>query len=169
MQCCLVSCLYVRNLAHIRVVACNEVFAYTKRQAIMSVCPYLSYTDAKAAKHWMFNVCGFEPGFSKENEDGSIMHAEARHGSGFIMFCAPNCPEVKKTGANMGATPSVYVSVKDVDGLHERAKAAGATIVKPPFDTDWGSRDFHIKDPEGRVWFFGTYSPCMKPPEDPKE
>ncbi len=58
----------------------------------MSVCPYLFYTDAKAAKHWMFDICGFQPGILKEKEDGSIMHAEAHHGSSIIMFCAPNCP-----------------------------------------------------------------------------
>ena len=69
---------------------------------------------------------------------------------------------MKKTAADPGATPTVYVSVKDVDGLHERAKAAGATFVKNPFNTDWGSRDFHMKDPEGRVWFFGSLSTCQK-------
>ncbi len=67
---------------------------------------------------------------------------------------------MKKTAADPGATPTVYVSVKDVDGLHESAKAAGATFVKNPFNTDWGSRDFHMKDPEGRVWFFGSLSTC---------
>ncbi|CAL8462555.1 g2088 [Coccomyxa elongata] len=137
----------------------------------MSVCPYLFYNNAKAAKHWMFDICGFKPGILKENEDGSIMHAEAHHGSSIIMFCAPNRPEMKKNAVNPAARPTVYVSVKDVDGLHQRAKAAGATFVKNPFDTEWGSRDFHMKDPEGRVWFFGTYSPCMrmKPPEGSKE
>lgn len=69
---------------------------------------------------------------------------------------------MKKNAANPGATPCVYVSVKDVDGLHERAKAAGATFVKNPFDTEWGSRDFHMKDPEGRVWFFGTFLSCQE-------
>ena len=28
-----------------------------------------------------------------------------------------------------------------------------------PFDTDYGSRDFTAKDPEGNVWYFGTYQP----------
>ncbi len=56
----------------------------------------------------------------------------------------------------MGAdTASVYVSVDDVDGLHDRAKAAGGKITKAPFDTDYGSRDFAMKDPEERVWYFG--------------
>ena len=26
-------------------------------------------------------------------------------------------------------------------------------------DTDYGSRDFSVRDPEGNVWSFGTYRP----------
>ena len=28
-----------------------------------------------------------------------------------------------------------------------------------PTDQDYGSRDFAVRDPEGNVWAFGTYSP----------
>ena len=58
-------------------------------------------------------------------------------------------------------TASVYVSVDDVDGLHNRAKAAGGNITKAPYDTDYGSRDFVMKDPEGRVWYFGGKQTLM--------
>jgi len=34
---------------------------------------------------------------------------------------------------------------------------AGATIARPPADTDYGSRDFAARDPEGNLWSFGTY------------
>lgn len=50
-----------------------------------------------------------------------------------------------------------YVVADDIDALHERAKAAGAEILREPFDTDYGSRDFAIRDPEGNRWSFGTY------------
>ena len=26
-------------------------------------------------------------------------------------------------------------------------------------DTDYGSRDFSVRDPEGNLWSFGTYRP----------
>jgi len=29
--------------------------------------------------------------------------------------------------------------------------------LREPFDTDYGSRDYSAKDPEGNVWHFGTY------------
>ena len=38
-----------------------------------------------------------------------------------------------------------------------RARAAGAEIIAGPHDTDYGSRDFAARDPEGNRWSFGTY------------
>ena len=54
---------------------------------------------------------------------------------------------------------SIYVVVSDPDALHERAQAAGADISRGLTDTDYGSREFSARDPEGNVWSFGTYDP----------
>ena len=62
---------------------------------------------------------------------------------------------------------SVYVAVDETDALYEKAKAAGAEILKELYDTDYGSRDFMCRDPEGNVWSFGTYWP--KADEKPTE
>jgi len=29
-------------------------------------------------------------------------------------------------------------------------------------DTDYGSRDFTVRDPEGNLWAFGTYRPAVE-------
>ena len=50
-----------------------------------------------------------------------------------------------------------YVVTDDTDSLFERALAGGAEIVRAPYDTDYGSRDFACRDPEGNLWSFGTY------------
>lgn len=47
----------------------------------------------------------------------------------------------------------------DAEAHCERARAAGAEIVREPFDTDYGSRDYTARDLEGYVWHFGTYDP----------
>jgi uncharacterized glyoxalase superfamily protein PhnB len=52
-----------------------------------------------------------------------------------------------------------YCAVEDVDALHQRARDAGADIPLEPMDTDYGSRDFTVRDPEGNLWAFGTYRP----------
>ena len=43
------------------------------------------------------------------------------------------------------------------DGLFARATAAGAEILAGLHETDYGSRDFAVRDPEGNRWSFGTY------------
>jgi uncharacterized glyoxalase superfamily protein PhnB len=40
-----------------------------------------------------------------------------------------------------------------------RAVQAGAEIVRPLTDQDYGSREYAAKDPGGNVWSFGTYLP----------
>jgi uncharacterized glyoxalase superfamily protein PhnB len=55
---------------------------------------------------------------------------------------------------------SIYVVVDDPDAVHDRAAAAGADVVMPLTDQDYGSRDFAVRDPEGNLWSFGTYDPA---------
>jgi uncharacterized glyoxalase superfamily protein PhnB len=58
-----------------------------------------------------------------------------------------------------------YVVTDDPDGLHARALAAGAEIITGLHGTDYGSRDFAVRDPEGNRWSFGTYrgEPVRRP------
>jgi uncharacterized glyoxalase superfamily protein PhnB len=53
----------------------------------------------------------------------------------------------------------VYCAVDEVDSLYERVREAGAEIALKITDTDYGSRDFTVRDPEGNLWAFGTYRP----------
>ena len=43
----------------------------------------------------------------------------------------------------------IYMCVDNVDALHDRAKAAGAEIVTPLKNQDYGSRDFSARDTGG--------------------
>jgi uncharacterized glyoxalase superfamily protein PhnB len=54
---------------------------------------------------------------------------------------------------------SLYLVVPDPDAHHDRAKAAGAQIVRELADQDYGSREYRARDPEGNLWSFGTYQP----------
>ena len=56
-------------------------------------------------------------------------------------------------------TRSAYIVVPDADATHARAVAAGATIIRPLQNTDYGSREFAVRDPEGHSWSVGTYDP----------
>jgi uncharacterized glyoxalase superfamily protein PhnB len=56
-------------------------------------------------------------------------------------------------------TRSAYIIVSDADAAYARAKAAGGKIVRELQNTDYGSREFTVKDPEGHSWSVGTYNP----------
>jgi uncharacterized glyoxalase superfamily protein PhnB len=65
------------------------------------------------------------------------------------------------TAGAAGPTPpgacSAYIVVDEPGALCDRVRAAGAEITIDLHDTDYGSRDFGIRDPEGNRWYFGTY------------
>jgi hypothetical protein len=53
----------------------------------------------------------------------------------------------------------VYCALDDVDSLYERVRESGGDIAVEITETDYGSRDFTVCDPEGNLWAFGTYRP----------
>src|SRR5579884_827453 len=61
-----------------------------------------------------------------------------------------------------GVTAAVYIALdsrEEIDTLHGRVKAAGGDVIRELSDTDYGSHDFAVRDPEGHIWSFGTYKP----------
>ena len=56
-------------------------------------------------------------------------------------------------------TRSPRIIVSDADALYARAKTAGATIVLDLADQDSGGRGCACRDPEGHLWWFGSYDP----------
>jgi len=53
----------------------------------------------------------------------------------------------------------VHGRVEDVDAHDAGARAAGAAIVRPLQDTDYGSREYCVRDLEGHLGSFGTSQP----------
>ena len=90
-----------------------------------------------------------------------MIHAELSFGDGRVMLGSGE-PPAPDAGRESGSSPrahGVYVVVDDVDASHERALAAGARVVYPPEDTDFGTRRHRVLDLEGYEWSFGSYSP----------
>jgi uncharacterized glyoxalase superfamily protein PhnB len=118
--------------------------------------PSLRYEDAPAAIEWLEKAFGFEREMVVEEDEGRIAHAQLRYGDGIVMLGSE-----RDDGWGPHAGRSwVYVAVEgDVDAHHERARAAGAEVLREPTDQDYGSRDYSVRDPEGNIWSFGTYRP----------
>ncbi len=118
-----------------------------------NIWPALFYDDAHAARAWL-SAIGFEEGAVVPGEDGGIRHSEMLWPDGGRVMVSTRTSEREAKGHVQG----VYVVCREPDEVHRRAVAAGATVTSEPFDTDYGSRDFSLEDPEGHAWHFGTYA-----------
>jgi uncharacterized glyoxalase superfamily protein PhnB len=130
----------------------------TTRGTTTAVWPALRYRDARAAIRFLVEAFGFEEAVVYAGEsDDVVAHAELRWpaGGGIMLGSARDDSDIKSLPPGVGA---VYLVTDDPDGLYARARAAGADIVAGLQDTDYGSRDFTARDPEGVHWSFGTYA-----------
>ena len=102
-----------------------------------------------------YKALGWAPGFEIEGDMTSFLvggvvlalwpleklHAEASGG------------EPKPAGGWDGVTFACNCDARDdVDTAYAAAVAAGATVVAPAADTDWGARVGYFADPEGHRW-----------------
>jgi uncharacterized glyoxalase superfamily protein PhnB len=128
------------------------------RTSTVTFYPSVLYRDADAALTWLERTLGFERREDHRDEQGNVRHAEMSLGGGIVMFGTAGAGrEPFRSLPAAGAI--VYCAVDDVDAVYERARDAGADIPLEPEDTDYGSRDFTVRDPEGNLWAFGTYRP----------
>lgn len=58
---------------------------------------------------------------------------------------------VRKLDSEANVHSSVSIEVDDVDAVYGRARDAGAEIVYPLTDEEWGFRRFVVRDPNGAV------------------
>ena len=128
-----------------------------------SVIPCLRYEKAQEAIKFLCEAFGFEKRAVYEGENGAVAHAELGHESGMLMLSSTGISDwdrfFKSPTAAGAATGSIYVVVADADAHHARAVAAGAKILRPIQDESYGGRGYGCADPEGHVWYFGTYDP----------
>jgi uncharacterized glyoxalase superfamily protein PhnB len=113
--------------------------------------PYLTFRDGDVSLRFLTAALGFEIAAEQRGDDGTVVHAELRRGDAMVMGGAGD--------ATPGAAPGLYLVTDDVDGMFARAVEAGATVVHPPEDTEWGTRRARFVDPDGHEWSVGSYQP----------
>lgn len=125
-----------------------------------TIYPFLRYDDAPAALQWLERAFGFRTTMEVPGPNGTIAHAQMSLGTGVIMLgSARGEKSPQELSDVLAARHGIYVAVDDVDAHFERAKAAGAEITRAMEDTDYESREYSARDPEGYHWSFGTYRP----------
>ncbi|MBO0840196.1 MAG: VOC family protein [Sciscionella sp.] len=122
------------------------------------VWPSVIYPDAEAARKFLTEVFGFTETETVRDADGSkIVHGELRWPEGGGIMYGDAAEDNHPDFPQPQGIQWLYVVTADPDAVHKRAVEAGATIVREPSDTDYGSRDVSIADLAGNVWTFGTY------------
>ncbi|MGH2983458.1 MAG: VOC family protein [Solirubrobacterales bacterium] len=120
--------------------------------------PIVSYEDAPAAIEWLKRAFGAEELGIYKDDDGSVAHMELSFEGAIVMGGTKGVGELAGK-VETGGPVSIYLIVSDPDAHHERAQAAGAEVVIPLGDEEYGSRGYSALDPEGNIWSFGTYRP----------
>ena len=84
-----------------------------------------------------------------------VIGLDGGDGLDWILFFGTDQREVQlsvmKLDIKAHIHPVVSIEVDDVDDVYERARAAGAEIVYPMTDEEWGLRRFFVRDPNGAV------------------
>jgi uncharacterized glyoxalase superfamily protein PhnB len=133
------------------------------------IVPFVGYEDAAAAIQWLSEAFGFvERRDARYEEDGTITHAELDLEGATIYLSTPTadyaspgrlreeCDAARRSYDNPWVVDGHFVEVGDVDGHHERARAAGATILRGPEEPGIGFRIYTAEDIEGHRWMFGS-------------
>jgi uncharacterized glyoxalase superfamily protein PhnB len=133
------------------------------------IVPMLAYEDAAAAIDWLSAAFGFaeDQGRRYTDGDGTVTHAELDLDGARIMLATPNkeyrspkshretCADAAAWFDNPWVIDGVFVEVDDVDAHCERARSAGATILREPNEPGIGFRIYTAEDVEGHRWMFG--------------
>jgi uncharacterized glyoxalase superfamily protein PhnB len=119
-----------------------------------SVWGTLQARDARALIAFL-SALGFEETVV-HGEGDQVGHAQLDWPEGGGLMLGSHKPEGEWT--LQPGTAGFYVVTTDPHAVHGRAVAAGAEILREPRETDYGSTEFALRDPEGNQWSFGTYA-----------
>jgi uncharacterized glyoxalase superfamily protein PhnB len=131
---------------------------------VSTIVPALRYRDAHAAIEWLCRALGFERHAVYEDGNGGIAHAQLKFGNGMIMLGSARDDAWGKHFAgprDIGGrvTMSCCLIVSDAKAHYDSTRAAGATIVDELHSPDYGGQAYSCRDPEGNLWWFGSYDP----------
>jgi uncharacterized glyoxalase superfamily protein PhnB len=131
------------------------------------IVPFIGYEDAAAAIEWLGRAFGFtEDRSARYEEDGTITHAELSLDGATVYVSTPagyasplrireSSPLARRAYDNPWVIDGLFVEVHDVDEHCERARTAGARILREPDEPGIGFRVYSAEDLEGHRWMFG--------------
>jgi len=129
--------------------------------------PAVAYNNAPAGIRWLTDVLGLRVVRTFEMPDGTVAHAELAWRTSMVFVHTRPGRENPWSAVGPASIALAVDTADDVDRHYERARAAGADIVRHAYDSKTpafpdGSRQFDVRDPEGNLWTVGTYRPRLR-------
>jgi uncharacterized glyoxalase superfamily protein PhnB len=119
------------------------------------IIPYVFYRDVPAALDWLTRAFGFAETMWTATPNGGTHGEMTLDGQRIMMGQGSKEWRMMSAHGAEAATQGIFIYLADVDAHYERARAAGAEIVKPPEDLPYG-RSYTSRDPDGHPWFLTT-------------
>jgi uncharacterized glyoxalase superfamily protein PhnB len=121
--------------------------------------PTLAVHDLTASMRWYEDALGFQIVFVMPGPGGAPALAHLRWARYADLMLRPEA--IPATGAKGVGITLTFAVPDGLDGLSDRAKAHGATILREPGDRPWNARDFTLADPDGYALTF-TMGPLKR-------
>lgn len=125
-----------------------------------TVIPVLVYPDVRAAVDWLTAAFGFV----ERTRIGESHRAQMGIGADGAMIVADVAGE-RQPPRPSTVTHEIKVRVDDVTAQFERARAAGAKVLEPPIDREYGERECTVEDLAGHRWQFSETLRDVAPEE----
>lgn len=125
-----------------------------------TVIPVLVYPDVRAAVDWLTAAFGFV----ERTRIGESHRAQMGIGADGAMIVADVAGE-RQPPRPSTVTHEIKVRVDDVTAQFERARAAGAKVLEPPIDREYGERECTVEDLAGHRWQFSETLRDVPPEE----
>ena len=120
---------------------------------VEDICPIVPVADIARTADFYEQVLGFERRFVADDGTFALMVLGPSSAMQFVK--TDDADVLKATASNISA----YLWTTDVDALYAELKPKLDDLpegrVRPPFDQPYGMREFHVKDPDGCLLFFG--------------
>jgi len=109
----------------------------------------LAVRDLAAATRFYVEVLGFRRDFGDGSDGWSFLSRD-----GFRVMLG-ECRDATPAGELGDHSWFVYLTVEEVDRLHDEVARAGADILSVPATKPWGLREFSLRTPDGHRIVFG--------------
>jgi PhnB protein len=134
------------------------------RMNISRVYARLVVSDASAAIDFYTAALGAKEIARYTNAHGKIVHAELDFGG--TMVAVKDEDEADQAPTTLGGSPVIMaLDVDDADAVGDAMMRAGASVVYPIQDWEYGERGGRLADPYGHLWMIAQHIEDLPPEE----